>query len=131
MLAIHRFREGPQRATVQARKVYPLPHGRYVSVGGIAAEAYGLGAPVWRIARVWPAFGLEHVDECLHEQRLNRMQLLAAHALDLLDHVLPIDLVVDPLARGEPTQQLRLALGPQQNIIVVEVAHAALGRHFP
>ena len=102
----------------------------YVSVGAIAAEGYRLGAPIWRIERVWPAFGLEHVDECLHEQRLNRMQLLAANALDLLDHVLPIDLVVDPLARCEPTQQLSLALGPQQNIIVVEAAHAALGRHF-
>jgi hypothetical protein len=62
---------------------------------------------------------LEHVDKRLHEERLNRVQLHTAHAHDFLDHVLPIDRVVGPLARSEPTQQLPLALGPQQNIIVV------------
>src|SRR6516225_6992072 len=53
------------------------------------------------------------------------MQLFAAHALDLLDDVLTIDLIVDPLAGRDPAQQRRLLLRPGQDGLLVKVGHGS------
>jgi hypothetical protein len=63
------------------------------------------------------------MDESLPQQRLDREQLLASHALDLLDDVLPVHLAIDPFTAGETAQQLALALGPQQDVILIKRAH--------
>ena len=75
------------------------------------------------IARVRPTLGLEHVHERLEQQRFDRVQLLASHALDLLDDVHPVRPFIDRFARGDPPQQIALALAPQQDVVVVQVAH--------
>lgn len=51
--------------------------------------------------------------------------LLAADALDLLDEVFPIQLVIDALAMGEAAQQLRLLLRPDQDVGLIKVARAS------
>jgi hypothetical protein len=66
------------------------------------------------------------VDERLHQQRRDRVQLLAPHALDLLDDVRPVGRFVHWLARSEAAQQLGLALAPDQDVGIVEIVHHLL-----
>lgn len=48
----------------------------------------------------------------LDQMRFNRAQFPSAHSFDLLDDVLPIHLIGDPFALGDPAQQYRLPLRP-------------------
>src|SRR6516225_7657817 len=117
--AVDRIRDCPQGAAVELHHVYPLPHRGHKPSGGVTPEPSGLSLPMRNIAGERPSLGLQHVDESLNEERFDRMQLLAAHALDLVDDVRPIDLLIDPLASGETAQQRCLLLRPEQDILLV------------
>ena len=58
------------------------------------------------------------------------MKLLIAHALDLIDDVFPVHLIVDPLAGGNAAQRFRLTFRPAQNVGVV-FAHDPFAAFFP
>jgi hypothetical protein len=63
---------------------------------------------------------LEKVNDGLREQALAGVQLRQAHVLDLLDHVLPIDGLVEALATRQATQKLRLPFGPGEGVGLVQ-----------
>jgi len=65
--------------------------------------------------------------ERLEQQRFDGVDLALPHAFDLLDDVLPIHLIVDPLAAGDAAQECGLTLAPGHHVGLVEVAHRALG----
>jgi hypothetical protein len=71
------------------------------SARNLTASARQLGAS--SNSRQASAFSI--VDERLPQQRLDREQLLSAQALDLLDDVLPVHLVINSFTAGETVQQ--------------------------
>jgi hypothetical protein len=97
---MHFGRNSAQGAAINAREIVSLAHGRHEAIGRIAAEPLGLGPPVVRVTRIGPRDDLETMDDRLGEQGADCVNLLVAHALDLLDDVRPIDLIVDALAAG-------------------------------
>src|SRR5262249_25573799 len=52
------------------------------------------------------------------EMRFDGIALAPAHSLDLLGDVLPVDFI-----SGAAAQRLGLLFGPQQDVVLVEVAH--------
>jgi hypothetical protein len=66
------------------------------------------------------------VHESLRQQRRDGVKLFAAHGLDLLSDIRPIQVsVVHQFTGGPSAEQLSLVLGPQQNVSFV-FAHTAL-----
>jgi len=73
--------------------------------------------------------GTELLDQCLGGDQARRqlgdfillLRVLSMTLLDLLDDVRPIDLVGDGLAGSEPTKQVALRLGPQPNVLAIEI----------
>ena len=70
-----------------------------------------------------PSLDLQDVRDCLGQQRFHGVQLLAPHALDLLDDIRPGRCLVDRLASREAPQQIALSFGPRQDVGFVEIAH--------
>ena len=84
----------------------------------------GLGAPMRHFTRQGPCVGLQHVDQGLAQEGLNRGELASAHTLDLLGAIRPIQFdVIDQLTGGAATQQVALLLGPLQDVLVVKIVH--------
>jgi hypothetical protein len=71
--------------------------------------------PILDIARERPTLGFEHMHEGVERQRFDSMQLLAPRAFDLLDGSHPVRPFIHRLARGKPSQQVALAIAPQQD----------------
>src|SRR5580700_9351922 len=64
-----------------------------------------LSLPLAHRHRMGPAEQAKLVAHGLDERLGDLVALAAAHVLYLLDYVLPIDLIVDPLARGDAAEQ--------------------------
>ena len=92
------------------------------AAGRIVAKTPRLRAPLLDIPRQRPRLGFQVVQQGLHEERLNRVQLFTPYALDFLDDVRPVE-IVDAFACRRTAQQRCLTLRPLQNVAVIR-AHA-------
>jgi hypothetical protein len=93
-----------------------LPHSRLEDGSGVALKTERVLLPAWNFRRQRPCLRFEQSDQRLDEKRSRLVQLTAPGGFDLVDDIVPVDLVADFLPCRDAPQQRGLTFRPCQNI---------------